>query len=502
MASTYSDLKFELIGTGEQAGTWGVTTNTNIGTAIEQAIAGKADITFSSTTETLSLSNTNALQDARALYLNLGGTPGGAATLEVPAIEKPYIVKNGTGQTVTVKVSGQTGIVVPNGTTAWLYTNGTDVVRASDIDGLVPSQTGNSSKYLTTNGSAVSWATVDIDGLVPSQTGNSGKYLTTNGSAVSWGTVSATGDVVGPASATDNGIALFDGTTGKLLQNSSGQDGLIHGLVIGRGGGSQNANTALGTQSPLGSATSGNYNTAIGSGVFSDASFAGESNTGIGYAAGPDLTTGDENTLVGGATGLGLTTGSNNIAVGRATYCGETGDYNISMGFGAMQNATSGSKNIAIGYLAGRTGSPFNITSESDRIVLGSSTTSNAYIQVAWTVVSDSRDKADVNDCPYGLSFVNNLRPVKYKWDRRSSYEDGIPTGEHKSSKFELGFLAQDIIATEQQTEEANLMIGDDEQADSLKIVETKMIPVLVKAIQELTTRLEAAEAEIAALKG
>lgn len=473
MASTYSDLKFELIGTGEQAGTWGATTNTNLGTAIEQAIAGKADITFSSTTETLTLTNTNAAQDARAIYLNLGGTPGGAATLEVPAIEKPYIVKNGTGQTVTVKVSGQTGIVVPNGTTAWLYTNGTDVVRASDIDGLVPSQTGNS-----------------------------GKYLTTNGSAVSWATVSTTGDVVGPASATDNGVALFDGTTGKLLQNSSGQDGLIHGLVIGRGGGSQNANTALGTQNPLGSATSGNYNTAIGSAVFSDASFAGESNTGIGYAAGSDLTTGDQNTLVGDATGLGLTTGSSNIAVGRATYCGETGDYNIGMGFGAMQNATSGSKNIAIGYLAGRTGSPFNITTESDRIVLGSSTTSNAYIQVAWTVVSDSRDKADINDCPYGLSFVNNLRPVKYKWDRRSSYEDGIPTGEHKSSKFELGFLAQDIIATEQQTAETNLMIGDNEQADSLKIVETKMIPVLVKAIQELTTRLEAAEAEIAALKG
>ncbi len=132
MASTYSDLKFELIGTGEQAGTWGVTTNTNIGTAIEQAIAGKADITFSSTTETLSLSNTNALQDARALYLNLGGTPGGAADLVVPAIEKSYIVFNDTGETVTVKVSGQTGVAVPDGATAWLYNNGTDVTKAVD----------------------------------------------------------------------------------------------------------------------------------------------------------------------------------------------------------------------------------------------------------------------------------------------------------------------------------------------------------------------------------
>ena len=132
MPSTYSDLKFELIATGEQSGSWGTSTNTNLGTAIEQAIAGKADITFSSTTETLTLTDTSAAQDARAVYLNLGGTPGGAATLNVPAIEKPYIVNNGTGEQVTVKVSGQTGVDIPDGTTTWVYNNGTDVVDAVD----------------------------------------------------------------------------------------------------------------------------------------------------------------------------------------------------------------------------------------------------------------------------------------------------------------------------------------------------------------------------------
>lgn len=132
MPSTYSDLKFELIATGEQSGSWGTSTNTNLGTAIEQAIAGKADITFSSTTETLTLTDTSGAQDARAVYLNLGGTPGGAATLNVPAIEKPYIVNNGTGEQVTIKVSGQTGVDVPDGTTTWVYNNGTDVVDAVD----------------------------------------------------------------------------------------------------------------------------------------------------------------------------------------------------------------------------------------------------------------------------------------------------------------------------------------------------------------------------------
>jgi hypothetical protein len=92
--STYStNLKIELIGTGEQAGTWGTTTNSNLGTALEQAIVGKADVTMSSTTITLTLTNSNAAQDARAIYLNLTGSPGGAAVLEVPAVQKPYIVK-------------------------------------------------------------------------------------------------------------------------------------------------------------------------------------------------------------------------------------------------------------------------------------------------------------------------------------------------------------------------------------------------------------------------
>jgi hypothetical protein len=138
MASTYSALKIELIGTGEQSGTWGNTTNTNLGTAIEQAIVGKADVTVSSTSVTLTLTDSNALQNARALYLNLSGTPGGAATLNVPAIEKNYIVKNGTNQAVTIKVTGQTGVTIPVGKTVLVYNNATDVVTAIDY---VPSLT-------------------------------------------------------------------------------------------------------------------------------------------------------------------------------------------------------------------------------------------------------------------------------------------------------------------------------------------------------------------------
>jgi len=86
MASTYSaPLKIELIGTGDQSGTWGTTTNTNLGTALEEAITGSADVTFASGNVTLTLTDTNASQTARNLRLNLTGTTGGARELNCPS---------------------------------------------------------------------------------------------------------------------------------------------------------------------------------------------------------------------------------------------------------------------------------------------------------------------------------------------------------------------------------------------------------------------------------
>lgn len=131
MASTYSDLKFELIGSGEQSGNWGNITNANLGTAIEQAIVGMATLTsadFTTNVATLILADTTNLQNARALCLNIAaGAVSAAGTVNVPAIEKPYVVINNSSYTVTVKVSGQTGVAVPSGKRTVVYNNGTDV---------------------------------------------------------------------------------------------------------------------------------------------------------------------------------------------------------------------------------------------------------------------------------------------------------------------------------------------------------------------------------------
>jgi hypothetical protein len=133
MASTYSPLKIELIGTGDQSGTWGITTNTNLGTAIEEAITGSADVAFSSADVTLTLTNTNTSQTARNLRLNLTGTSGGARNLTVPNIEKFYIVANGLADDVTVKNTTGTTYTVPAGTTGQVFSTGTGIKAGSSF---------------------------------------------------------------------------------------------------------------------------------------------------------------------------------------------------------------------------------------------------------------------------------------------------------------------------------------------------------------------------------
>ena len=138
MPSTYStNLKIELIPTGAQSGVWGVTTNANLGTAIEQAIVGTATCVtadFTANVATYILTDTNASQTARAFVLDVTATLTGAGTINVPAIQKPYLVFNNSvgGFAVTVKVSGQPGVSIPNGKKAWLYNTGTDVGVAFD----------------------------------------------------------------------------------------------------------------------------------------------------------------------------------------------------------------------------------------------------------------------------------------------------------------------------------------------------------------------------------
>jgi hypothetical protein len=241
MASTYStNLKIELIGTGEQAGTWGTTTNSNLGTALEQAIVGKADVTMSSTTITLTLTNSNAAQDARAIYLNLTGSPGGAAVLEVPAIEKPYIVKNGSDQQVTIKVSGQTGVPIPTLKTALVYNNGTDVVTAVDH---IPSLTLGAALPIASGGTGSTSTTfvdltTNVTGTLPVANGGTGITSFGTGVATFLGTPSSANLA---AAVTDETLASTTlagelACADNLVTRATLKDYAIEGSAVGNTG--------------------------------------------------------------------------------------------------------------------------------------------------------------------------------------------------------------------------------------------------------------------------
>jgi hypothetical protein len=123
---------------------------------------------------------------------------------------------------------------------------------------------------------------------------------------------------------------------------------------------------------------------------------------------------------------------------------------------------------------------------------MGSTGVTNAYIQVAWTVVSDARDKTNFTSVPHGLEFVKGLQPIAYQF--RTARDSDETNGGVR-----YGFRAQDVLALEGDSP----VIVDNEDADKLRMIDTALIPVLVKAIQEqqalieaLTTRLTALESK------
>jgi len=132
MPSTYSpDLRIELIANGEQSGTWGQTTNTNLGTLIEDAISGKTSITSSSSPYTLTALN-GVADESRAAALELNCT-GANFIVIVPTVTKLYVVENvNATDSVQVKTASGTGVTVPPLKTVLLRCDGTNVVEQLD----------------------------------------------------------------------------------------------------------------------------------------------------------------------------------------------------------------------------------------------------------------------------------------------------------------------------------------------------------------------------------
>lgn len=248
MSSTYStNLRLELIGTGDQAGLWGQTTNTNIGTLLEQAVSGYVTQAITDGADTVITMPDGLSGVARNMYIECTGALTAARNLIVPSNKKLYFIYNNTtgGYAVTVKVSGQTGVSVPSGAKVLLVSNGTDVVVATNY---LPTLTLGTALPISYGGTGQTTATAALNALLPSQTSNGGKFLRTNGSTTDWDAINL--DAVafsGTGSITGTVLTITAVTSGNLVVGS-----IIYGTGVTVG----TTITSLGT----GTGGAGTYN--------------------------------------------------------------------------------------------------------------------------------------------------------------------------------------------------------------------------------------------------
>jgi hypothetical protein len=237
MPSTYSNLKIQLMATGENTTTWGNVTNLNLGTAIEEAIVGSADVTFASNNQTLTLTDTNSSQTARNMRLRCTGTTGGSTRdLIVPSIEKPYIVKNDCADSVVVKTSAGTGITVPAGKTMWVYSDGTNVVDITThlssltLSSALPTASGGTGSTSTTYCNVQS----NITGTLPVVNGGTGQTTYTDGQLLIGNT---TGNTLTKATLTaGSGISVTNGAGSITIAATGG--GMVYpgaGIAVSTG---------------------------------------------------------------------------------------------------------------------------------------------------------------------------------------------------------------------------------------------------------------------------
>ena len=246
--------------------------------------------------------------------------------------------------------------------------------------------------------------------------------------------------------------------------------------------------TAVGHDA-LRTATTGNKNTAVGSGSlrsYNNTNSSQGQNTAVGFSSLRALTTGQQNTAIGEyALGGSLTTASNNTALGRAAAFSHTGSNSVFIGQSSGNfQTTSGSNVILIGY-----GTAPSSNTISNEITLGNSSIGTLRCNTqSITGLSDGRDKTEVEDLPIGVDFIDTLRPVKFKWNTRD--------GNIKDDTYEAGFIAQDLQSS-QVTANADYMgLVMDSNPERLEASYGKLIPVLVKAIQELKSEVEQLKAK------
>jgi hypothetical protein len=358
-----------------------------------------------------------------------------------------------------------------------VFTNGS-VLQASEINDNLMNQAVIAFTNSTSRASAI---TSPVEGMV-TYLEDTNVHEFWNGSA--WVALAAgirnPVDTTNTAAGTD---ALNPSTTGTantafgrdaLKANTTGNKNVSVGAYALDANTTGTGNVALGWSS-AGATTTGNGNVAIGEEALL-VNTTGGNNVSIGPRSMRAITTAGINVAVGDGAAYSLTTGTESVALGSyALYANTTGNYNTALGSAAGNANTTGSNNTTVGYNA-----QTSTTTVSNQITLGSNGVTSLRCNVtSISSLSDGRDKSNVKDSELGLDLVNKLRPVTFDWDRRDGSMSGVK---------DVGFIAQEVIEVEDDLEIFDtLRMSLRDNDEKYEVAPARLIPVLTKAIQELS---------------
>lgn len=299
---------------------------------------------------------------------------------------------------------------------------------------------------------------------------------------------------------------LFSNTTGRW-NSAFGSNSLennnigIHNAAFGLY--SLNENTSGSWNSAFGSYTlqnnnTGNYNLAFGHYTLR-ANSSGNENTAVGCQSLFSNTTGAENTAIGFQSLYSNTINSGNTALGWKSLYSSTGWQNTAVGHHSLNSNTTGNYNTALGYNAGSTiTTGLNLTcigidanpttpTATDQITLGNQFVASLRCNVQTiTSLSDARDKKNISELSLGLDFITKLHPRQFNWDKREWYDDNVSDGSKMKDAPTAGFIAQELDSaqTTAGADWLNLVLKDN--PEKWEATYGNLLPVMVKAIQEL----------------
>jgi hypothetical protein len=520
------------------------------GGAIDGATLGVA-VPSSVAATTLTASGNVILCDNVSDTLTVNGT-----VTAVEAVTMQDNVSLGTSSSDVITVAGATTINAVSGcNTVVGSTNGNqtiDIASHDQVDGGLKLAgtlvTASAAELNVCDGGITSLGTIatgtwEATDVAVAHGGTGVSTLTDGGILVG----SGTGAITAMAVLADGEMIVGDGTTdpvaesGATLRTSIGLGNVSNTAdanqtsvgALGSGSitsGFGTINNGSSTITTTGAVSVGTFTSGtINSGTFSGSTVKDHGSNFIALQSGNSATayswSGTENTAVGGGyTGRYNRYGDQNVMVGHnagqgigwSNYSGG-GSKNTCVGYQSGYNISSthgatGYNNMCLGYYSGYSSSPSgSITTGNNIICLGDNSISALYCADDSISTSDGRDKTDVEDFTAGLDWIEAMRPVTFRWDKRSWYteydeetgeitSEGTPDGTHKKDKKNLGFIGQEVLAIEQahgfasdKNDMLTVNMNEDDTAYGMKYA--RLVPVLVNAIKELSAKVKVLEA-------